>query len=282
MKKKNPRFKFDGEMDLDLLEGESTEFGVSFEEISHSGRKMPPPPPTDEEIEFETKRRIALAKKRRKNPSDIQSGGEFFDESMVSSINPFKIQAGDEFEAGEDVISEINPKDISKTEASLYSAENPMGVHSVALQFQVGDYVGEYKFPRIIAQSAGRAKEKAIKALDLLIGRHVKLLKSKIDTAKFSYKSPEFEKFARNPKKPWERAELQSLAFPRKEWTMKDAKKWAKSHGYSHGDVEKAANYWRLTQISPKEFDAFRWGEPWVSKNGRKKKIYPVYGGILI
>ena len=50
--------------------------------------------------------------------------------------------------------------------------------------------------------------------------------------------------------KPWAGSEVQSLLFD-KQWTVAEAKDWARSHGYTAHKVHETDNYIRLRQFAP-------------------------------
>lgn len=45
---------------------------------------------------------------------------------------------------------------------------------------------------------------------------------------------------------------VQTLLFPRSQWTPSTAKRWAKAHGYRYGYVDTTENYHRIRQTEPK------------------------------
>lgn len=55
----------------------------------------------------------------------------------------------------------------------------------------------------------------------------------------------------RNPAVPWPRARVQSLLFPKWDFTPERAKEWARSHGYKYGNVDTTAGYHRIRQFDP-------------------------------
>lgn len=50
--------------------------------------------------------------------------------------------------------------------------------------------------------------------------------------------------------KPWPGSEVQSLLFD-KQWTVAEAKDWARAHGYKASKVHETDNYIRLRQFDP-------------------------------
>jgi hypothetical protein len=50
--------------------------------------------------------------------------------------------------------------------------------------------------------------------------------------------------------KPWPGSEVQSLLFD-KQWTVAEAKDWARAHGYKAAKVHETDNYIRLRQFDP-------------------------------
>lgn len=50
--------------------------------------------------------------------------------------------------------------------------------------------------------------------------------------------------------KPWPGSEVQSLLFD-KQWTVPEAKDWARDHGYRSGKVHVTDDYIRLRQFEP-------------------------------
>jgi hypothetical protein len=50
--------------------------------------------------------------------------------------------------------------------------------------------------------------------------------------------------------KPWPGSEVQSLLFD-KQWTVPEAKDWARAHGYRSAKVHETDNYIRLRQFEP-------------------------------
>lgn len=64
-----------------------------------------------------------------------------------------------------------------------------------------------------------------------------------------------------NPFKSCSRGlEVQTLLFPRPEYTVSSAKAWAKKHDMRYGDIDSTVNYHRLRQREPGDFtaDSFR------------------------
>jgi hypothetical protein len=57
----------------------------------------------------------------------------------------------------------------------------------------------------------------------------------------------------RNPESPhnWPSSEVQSLLFPKDQYTVEGAKKWAEEHGYHADKVDSHASYHRLRQHAP-------------------------------
>lgn len=60
---------------------------------------------------------------------------------------------------------------------------------------------------------------------------------------------------ASNPQCP-RGLEVQTLLFPRPDFTESAAKAWAKSHDMRYGKVDSTANYHRLRQREPEDFVA--------------------------
>jgi len=50
--------------------------------------------------------------------------------------------------------------------------------------------------------------------------------------------------------KPWPGSEVQSLLFD-KQWTVPEAKQWARDHGYRNGKVHVTDDHIRLRQFEP-------------------------------
>jgi hypothetical protein len=50
--------------------------------------------------------------------------------------------------------------------------------------------------------------------------------------------------------KPWAGSKVQSLLFD-KQWTVHEARQWARDHGYRNGKVHETDNYIRLRQFEP-------------------------------
>ncbi len=74
---------------------------------------------------------------------------------------------------------------------------------------------------------------------------------------------------------------VQTLLFSKKHYTIDEAKKWLKSHGFHYGKVDEAKSFYRFRQRDPEEFDKSTFATIcFLHSDDGKCKLYAVIGKL--